>query len=65
MSIHYLSLKKALLLLILIYVVYLTKSALGIDLSHRYSLPQFVKYPLLVTDCVVDLKVNFCKKALR
>ena len=65
MSIAYRSLKKALLLLIFIYLVYLTKSALGIDLSHKYSLPQFVKYPLIVADCAVDLKINFCKKALR
>ena len=59
---NYYSLKKAFLLLIFIYLVYLTKTALGINLLDKYHAPQFVKYPLVVAGCAVEFKVNFCKK---
>lgn len=61
MVVNYFSLKKSLFLLVIIYLVYLTKSALGIDLLEGYALPEFVKYPLVIADCTVHLKVNFCK----
>ncbi len=57
--------KRTLLVLILIYLIYLVKCALGINISNRYTVPGFVKYPLIVTDCVVDLKINFCQRAFR
>lgn len=57
--------KKAFLILVFIYLVYLIKSALGINLLEKYAVPQFIKYPLMVADCAVDLKINFCKKAFR
>ena len=58
---NYFFIKKALFVLVFIYFLYLTKSALGIDLLDKYAMPQFVKYPLIVADCAVHLKVNFCK----
>ncbi len=57
--------KKALLLLVFIYLGYLIKSALGINVLNKYAVPQFVKYPLIMADCAVDLKINFCNKAFR
>ena len=55
-------LKKFLLLFSFIYLVYLIKCALGINLLDSYALPEFVKYPLVVADCTVHLKVEFCKQ---
>ena len=65
MSLNHRSTKKAFLLLTFIYLGYLTKSVLGINLLQRYSMPRFVKYPLIAADCAVDLKINFCTKASR
>lgn len=59
---HYFSIKKTLFLLVFIYFIYLTKSALGINLSDKYSMPEIVKYPLVVADCTIHLKVNFCNR---
>lgn len=65
MSLNRRSIKKAFLLLSFIYLVYLTKSFLGINFLERYSMPRFVKYPLIAADCAVDLKINFCTRASR
>ncbi|HEY9619868.1 MAG TPA: hypothetical protein V6C78_05845 [Crinalium sp.] len=39
-------LKRMVALLFVLYLLYLTKSALGINLSHRYSAPAVFKLPI-------------------
>jgi hypothetical protein len=65
MTVIFSTVKKAFLLLSLIYLVYLIKTALGINILDKYSAPRFIKYPLIAADCAVDLKINFCRKALK
>lgn len=36
----------ALVLLTVLYLMYLTKSAMGIELSHRFSAPRVFKLPI-------------------
>ncbi|NJR48600.1 MAG: hypothetical protein HC780_02635 [Leptolyngbyaceae cyanobacterium CSU_1_3] len=39
-------LTRSLLILLCLYGIYLVKSAMGINLSHRYTAWEFVKYPI-------------------
>lgn len=57
------SLKKSSLGLVCLYVIYLSKSALGINLSDRYTLPNFFKIPLTAMDCMMPIKGNYCHSA--
>lgn len=54
------SLKNSSLSLVCIYIIYLSKSALGINLSDQYSLPNFFKIPLTAMDCMMPIKGNYC-----
>lgn len=53
-------LKRASLLSIAFYSVYLGKTALGVNISDKYSVPLVFKYPLMAADCVVAVKGNYC-----
>lgn len=53
-------LKKSSLILVCLYVIYLSKSALGINISDRYTLPKFFKLPLVAMDCMLPIEGNYC-----
>ncbi|WP_181314469.1 hypothetical protein [Phormidesmis priestleyi] len=38
--------KRSLLIFLSLYVLYLAKTAVGINLSKRYTAPGFVKFPV-------------------
>ena len=48
------------LALILFYLVYLGKSALGINISSKHSVPKIFKLPLMTLDCVLPIAGNYC-----
>lgn len=50
------------LALILFYLVYLSKSALGINISSKHSAPKVLKLPLMTLDCVLPIAGNYCYK---
>ena len=47
------------------YIVYLGKSALGINLLADYSAPQFLKAPFSTIDCILPIEGNYCHKPKR
>ena len=56
-------LQKMPLILIGFYLLYLFKSALGINLSTKYSAPKMLKIPLTTMDCVLPIKGHYCRKS--
>ena len=52
--------KKLSLMMVSIYLLYLGKSALGINLSDKYSVPQLFKAPFAAMDCVLPIEGNYC-----
>lgn len=57
--------KKLSLMMVSIYLLYLGKSALGINLSDKYSVPQLFKAPFTVMDCVLPIEGNYCHQFKR
>jgi hypothetical protein len=57
------SYKKSFWLLVVFYLMYLSKSALGINISNKYTAPKFIKAPLVTVDCVFKTKIKFCPKS--
>jgi hypothetical protein len=55
--------KKSFLLLVGFYLMYLSKSALGINISNKYTAPRFFKVPLETVDCVFKTEIKFCPKS--
>ncbi|VEP17630.1 hypothetical protein H1P_630027 [Hyella patelloides LEGE 07179] len=51
------------LALILFYLLYLVKSALGINISSKHSAPQVFKIPLMTLDCILPIAGNYCYKS--
>lgn len=52
--------KKLSLMMVTIYLLYLGKSALGIDFSDKYSAPQLFKAPFAAMDCILPIEGNYC-----
>lgn len=57
--------KKLSLMMVSIYLLYLGKSALGINLSDKYSVPQLFKAPFAAMDCVLPIEGNYCHQFKR
>lgn len=57
--------KKLSLMMVTIYLLYLGKSALGINLSDRYTAPQLFKAPFAAMDCVLPIEGNYCHQFKR
>lgn len=56
-------LKKISFTLIALYVAYLGKSALGINLLADYTAPKFLKAPFTTMDCIFPIEGNYCHKS--
>lgn len=57
--------KKLSLMMVTVYLLYLGKSALGINLSDKYSAPQLFKAPFVAMDCVLPIEGNYCHQLKR
>ena len=57
--------KKLSLMMVSIYLLYLGKSALGINLSDKYSAPQLFKAPFAAMDCILPIEGNYCHQFKR
>jgi hypothetical protein len=55
--------KKSFWILVGFYLMYLSKSALGINISNKYTAPRFFKVPLETVDCVFKTEIRFCPKS--
>ena len=57
--------KKLSLMMVSIYLLYLGKSAIGINLSDKYSVPQLFKAPFVAMDCILPIEGNYCHQFKR
>jgi hypothetical protein len=55
--------KKLSLMMVTVYLLYLGKSALGINLSDKYTVPQLFKAPFVAMDCILPIEGNYCYKS--
>ena len=61
-NLSFFKVSKLSLVLVLFYLVYLGKSALGINISSKHSAPKVLKLPLMTLDCVLPIAGNYCYK---
>ena len=54
--------KQLSLMMVTVYLLYLGKSALGINISDRYSVPKLFKAPFMAMDCLLPIEGNYCYK---
>lgn len=54
--------KKLSLMMVTIYLLYMGKSALGINLSDKYTAPKLLKAPFAAIDCILPIEGNYCYK---
>lgn len=55
--------KQLSLMMVTIYLLYLGKSAIGINLSDKYTAPKLLKAPFIAMDCILPIEGNYCYKS--